>query len=64
MLPRDRSPFIVVSNTSPLTNLAAKANGLVSAVRPSLDDLRQKAGFYLSDSLYRHALTLANEITE
>ncbi len=41
--------------------LEAKANGVISAVRPSLDGLRQAAGFYLSESLYQHALMLSDE---
>lgn len=41
--------------------LEAKACGAVKAVRPHLDALRQAAGFYLGDSLYDHALSLAGE---
>lgn len=41
--------------------LEAKANALLSAVRPYMDALRQKAGFYLSESVYQHVLRLANE---
>jgi hypothetical protein len=41
--------------------LEAKANDIINAVRPSLDGLRQTAGFYLSESLYQHALMLADE---
>ncbi len=41
--------------------LAAKANGLIATVRPLLDDLRYRAGFYLSDSLYLRALQIAQE---
>lgn len=41
--------------------LEGKARGHVDAVRPLLDDLRQIAGFYLSKSVYRHALHLAGE---
>ena len=44
--------------------LEAKANGSVDIVRPRLDGLRQTAGFYLSESLYRHALALAGESDE
>jgi len=44
--------------------LEAKANGSVDIVRPHLDGLRQTAGFYLSESLYRHALALAGESDE
>jgi predicted nucleic acid-binding protein len=41
--------------------LEAKAGGEIKAVRPHLDGLRQTAGFYLSDSVYAHALSLAGE---
>jgi len=41
--------------------LAAKAEGLITAVQPLLDDLRYKAGFYLSDSLYTRVLKIAQE---
>lgn len=41
--------------------LEAKASGTVDTVRPHLDALRQTAGFYLSRSLYQHALALAGE---
>ncbi len=41
--------------------LEAKRNGAFNAVRPHLDALRHIAGFYLSESLYRHALELAGE---
>jgi predicted nucleic acid-binding protein len=41
--------------------LEAKAKGIIDIVRPHLDGLRQIAGFYLTDSLYRHALVLAGE---
>ena len=54
--------MIVVSNTSPLTNLAAIGQlGILDAVRPSLDLLREKVGFYLSEPLYQHALSVARE---
>ncbi len=43
--------------------LEAKANGLLGALRPPLDNLRQTAGFYVSEPLYQHALTLAGEST-
>lgn len=42
--------------------LEARANGSIDAVRPHLDGLRQKAGFYLTDTVYRQALGLAGEI--
>lgn len=41
--------------------LEAKACGAVERVRPHLDALRQAAGFYLDESLYRSALALAGE---
>lgn len=41
--------------------LQAKARGLLPTVRPALDDLRQRAGFYVSDPLYRHILVVAQE---
>jgi predicted nucleic acid-binding protein len=41
--------------------LEAKTTGAVGTVRPHLDSLRQTAGFYLSASLYQHALALAGE---
>jgi len=91
--------MIVVSNTSPLTNLAAIGQfellrrlydqvHIVQGVweelnaggkrwpgctqvaqaswveRHNLDALRQTAGFYISASLYQHALTLAKETNE
>lgn len=44
--------------------LEARANRVVDALRPHLDALRQTAGFYLSESLYHHALALAGESDE
>ncbi|MCD6285026.1 MAG: DUF3368 domain-containing protein [Anaerolineae bacterium] len=41
--------------------LEGKATGALDEVRPFLDDLRQVAGFYLSEAVYRHALGLAGE---
>ena len=41
--------------------LEAKANNALDALRPHLDALRQTAGFYLSESLCRHALELMGE---
>jgi hypothetical protein len=41
--------------------LDAKAQGVVEAVQPHLEALRQQAGFYLSESLYQSALVLAGE---
>ena len=42
--------------------LEAKAKGLIERVQPHLEALRQKAGFYVSESFYQSVLTLANEI--
>jgi uncharacterized protein len=41
--------------------IEAKTKGHIAKVRPCLDKLRQEAGFYLSDSVYRHAMMLAQE---
>ncbi|RME48809.1 MAG: DUF3368 domain-containing protein [Chloroflexi bacterium] len=41
--------------------LEAKHNGFIDLIRPHLDALRQTAGFYLSETLYQHALALAGE---
>ena len=41
--------------------LEAKRRGLIAAVRPLLDDLRQKAGFWLSEEVYQRALELTLE---
>lgn len=41
--------------------LEAKEAGLVDVIRPHLDGLRRRAGFYLSEGVYRHALALAGE---
>lgn len=41
--------------------LNAKTLNLLPAIKPALDDLRQQAGFYLSDELYSHVLTIAEE---
>jgi len=41
--------------------LRAKASGLVEAIAPILDTLRQEAGFWMSDSLRRQVLQLAGE---
>ena len=42
--------------------LQAKARGHILEIRPLLDALRQRAGFYLADPLYGEALKLAREI--
>jgi predicted nucleic acid-binding protein len=39
----------------------AKKQGLVAGVRPHLDALRRQAGFYLNETVYQHALQLADE---
>lgn len=41
--------------------LEAKATGAIDVVRPRLDGLRQKAGFYLGERVYQRALALAGE---
>jgi predicted nucleic acid-binding protein len=41
--------------------LEAKANGTIHTIRPHLRALRQTAGFYLSEPLYQHALSMAGE---
>ncbi len=44
--------------------LEAKAKGAIDAVRPQLNGLRQKAGFYLGEGVYQRALVLAGEDEE
>lgn len=39
----------------------AKTIGLLPRIHPQLDALREQAGFYLSEAVYREALRLANE---
>ena len=41
--------------------LRSKAKGHLVEIHPLLDDLRQKAGFYVSDRLYREVLATAGE---
>jgi len=41
--------------------LEAKTQGAIDKVGPSLDALRQTAGFYLSEQLYQSILALTNE---
>lgn len=43
--------------------LEAKAAGSIDQIRPLLDDLRQIAGFRLSEPVYQYALQLAGEDT-
>ena len=42
--------------------LEAKSRSAVDAIRPHLDALRHKAGFYFAEQVYHSALTLAGEI--
>lgn len=41
--------------------LMSKEKGHLGDIRPLLDALRQKAGFYVSDRLYRSVPTAAGE---
>jgi predicted nucleic acid-binding protein len=41
--------------------IRAKMLGFLNEVRPHLDNLRNQAGFYLSQLVYEHALQLAGE---
>ncbi|MGB8648806.1 MAG: DUF3368 domain-containing protein [Anaerolineae bacterium] len=41
--------------------IESKSKGRLVSVRPQLDELRQRAGFYVSERLYRSALALAGE---
>ncbi|MCA9918665.1 MAG: DUF3368 domain-containing protein [Anaerolineales bacterium] len=41
--------------------LEAKKRGHVSVVKPLVEELRQTAGFYLSDAVYQSVLNLAQE---
>lgn len=41
--------------------LEGKVAGEIAAVRPYLDALRQTAGFYLNEAVYRRVLALAGE---
>ncbi len=41
--------------------LVAKKKGLLPAIKPLLDALRQNAGFWISDLLYQHVLNTAGE---
>jgi hypothetical protein len=41
--------------------LEAKSQRAVETIRPHLDALRRKAGFYLADGVYHYALALAGE---
>lgn len=39
----------------------AKSKGLIPAIKPIIDDLRFKAGFWVSDSLYQRVLQASGE---
>lgn len=41
--------------------LTAKTRAYIPAIKPLLDALRQRAGFYIADSLYNEVLRLAHE---
>jgi predicted nucleic acid-binding protein len=41
--------------------LEAKSNGLIKDIKPYLDMLRQQAGFYIRETLYRQMLIVAGE---
>jgi predicted nucleic acid-binding protein len=41
--------------------LQSKKRGAIVAVRPLLDELRARAGFYIGEDLYRQVLVLADE---
>lgn len=41
--------------------VVAQKRGLIPAVRPLLDDLRSKAGFWISDALYQRVLLETGE---
>jgi len=41
--------------------IEAKRNGHIEYIRPVLEKLRDKAGFYISDSLWVHVLAIAHE---
>ncbi|WP_293025404.1 MULTISPECIES: DUF3368 domain-containing protein [unclassified Moorena] len=44
--------------------LAAKKQGLITAVKPIVDDLINQAGFRVSDRLYREIVQMADEVLE
>jgi len=43
------------------TLIVAKQRGLIAAVRPLVEQLRQQAGFYVSDTLLAEVLQRAGE---
>ena len=52
--------MIVVSNTSPISNLAAKQQGYIPLVESIVDDLIAN-GFWVREKLYLEVLHLAGE---
>lgn len=42
--------------------LAAKLRGLIPVIKPTVDELIGKAGFWVSQAVYTRVLQLANEI--
>lgn len=42
--------------------IEAKKTGIIESIEPILEDLRDRAGFRMTDSLINHALTLADEM--
>ena len=41
--------------------LEAKSKSHIQQIKPHLDALRQQAGFYIHEELYRHIIKLAGE---
>jgi hypothetical protein len=41
--------------------LEAKSNGLIEAIKPHLEHLRQTAGFYLNEAIYQKVIDLAGQ---
>jgi hypothetical protein len=41
--------------------LAAKQRGFVVAIRPLLDALRTRSGFWISDAVYAHFIQVSGE---
>ncbi len=41
--------------------LRAKAEGMIRLLRPLLDELRERGGFWIADDLYDRALRMAKE---
>ena len=42
--------------------IRAKQSGLIADLRPELDALRERAGFYLTEQLYRQVIELSGEV--